>query len=253
MLDYSLVPAGLMVMLGYHIWLLFLILKHPNKTVIGVNSVSRRYWVRAMMEDTSKNGVLSVQTLRNNIMASSVLASACIMLSSAMAVLMNGKYGERPVGVVFGDKTALGISIKCFAILLCLLLSFLLNLQSIRYLSLASILINVPKFKNSGRMQLQQQPYNCLMISNVEYVGATVNRGSYFWSLGLRAFYFSFPLFLWIFGPIPMFLSSLLLVLMLYLVDISFETAACPFEEIHPAAGNTPDQPPPPAAAAFIL
>ena len=48
--------------------------------------------------------------------------------------------------------------------------------------------------------------------------------GSYFWSLGLRVFYFSFPLFLWIFGPIPMFLSSIVLLLMLYSVDVGFES-----------------------------
>lgn len=52
-------------------------------------------------------------------------------------------------------------------------------------------------------------------------MATTVNRGSYFWSLGLRAFYFSFPLFLWIFGPVPMFSSSFLLVFVLYFLDVS--------------------------------
>lgn len=55
------------------------------------------------------------------------------------------------------------------------------------------------------------------------YVGRALNKGSYFWSLGLRAFYFSFPLFLWIFGPIPLFCCSLFLVFMLYFLDITFE------------------------------
>lgn len=56
-----------------------------------------------------------------------------------------------------------------------------------------------------------------------EYVAATVNRGSYFWSLGLRAFYFSFPLFMWIFGPIPMFFCCFALVFMFYFLDVTFE------------------------------
>ncbi|KAF7816601.1 uncharacterized protein G2W53_030570 [Senna tora] len=56
-----------------------------------------------------------------------------------------------------------------------------------------------------------------------DYVASAVNRGSYFWSLGLRAFYFSFPLFLWIFGPIPMFVSCVVLVFMLYFLDVTFE------------------------------
>ncbi|RVW51251.1 hypothetical protein CK203_075499 [Vitis vinifera] len=196
-LDYTLVPAGLLLMAAYHIWLLFFILNHPNKTVIGVNAFNRRFWVSAMMEDVSKNGVLAVQTLRNNMMASTVLASTAIMLSSVMAALMASKNGDRSFGVVFGDKSALGISIKYLAILVCFLLSFLLNVQSIRYYSHASILINVP-FK---KMSLSPNSHQL----TAEYVGTIVNNGCYFWSLGLRAFYFSIPLFLWLFGPIPMF------------------------------------------------
>ena len=49
-LDYILVPSGLLVMVAYHMWLLHRIVKHPNNTVIGINTVTRRYWVRAMME-----------------------------------------------------------------------------------------------------------------------------------------------------------------------------------------------------------
>ena len=149
-------------------------------------------------------------------MASTVLASTAIMLSSVMAALMSSRNGDRSFGVVFGDKTALGISIKYLSILCCFLCSFLLNVQSIRYYSHASILINVP-FK---KMALPPHSHHL----TAEYVGATINRGSYFWSLGLRAFYFSCPLFLWLFGPIPMFLSSLLLVSMLYFLDFTFQS-----------------------------
>ncbi|KAL7213966.1 hypothetical protein ACSBR1_026401 [Camellia fascicularis] len=56
-----------------------------------------------------------------------------------------------------------------------------------------------------------------------EYVGRTVNKGSYLWSLGLRAFYFSFSLFLWIFGPIPMFLSCPVLVFLFYFLDFIYD------------------------------
>ena len=181
----------------------------------------------------SKNGVLSVQTMRNSIMAPSVLASACIMLCSAMAVFMSGKYGDRSLGIVFGDKTPLSISIKCFAILVCFLTSFFMNVQSIRYFSLASILINVPLKKIPPH---HHHSHNHL---TVEYVGSVVNTGSYCWSLAQRAFYFSFPLFLWIFGPIPMFFSCIFLLLMLFLVDIRFQSGwplgLSGLDEIHPA------------------
>lgn len=214
-LDYVLVPTGLLIMVSYHIWLLHRVIKSPSKTVMGVNAVNRKMWVKSMMEDIPKNGILAVQTLRNNIMASTLLASTAIMLSSLIGVLMTGGSGNHSWFFVFGDKSPLGFSIKFFLILVCFLISFLSNVQSIRYYSHASILINVPYQKIF--------PLESLQRVTSEYVASTVNKGSYFWSLGLRGFYFSFPLFLWIFGPIPMFLSSCLLVIMLYFLDVNFD------------------------------
>ncbi|XP_027160911.1 uncharacterized protein LOC113761923 [Coffea eugenioides] len=232
-LDYVLVPVGLGGMLVYHVWLFHQIVKLPTSTVIGINAINRRFWVQAMMKDASKNGVLAVQTLRNNIMASTLLASTAIMLSSVIAVLMTGMSrqwgGEHdhepdsssssPTGMWFldvvGDKSQLAFSIKYFSILVCFLVAFLFNVQSIRYYSHASILINVPTDHHP-----RQAHHYCV---TPDYVAATVNRGSYFWSLGLRAFYFSFPLFFWIFGPIPMFLCCVLLVFLLYFLDLTLD------------------------------
>lgn len=49
-LDYVLVPAGLVALLAYHAWLLHRVVRYPNKTIIGVNAINRRFWVQAMME-----------------------------------------------------------------------------------------------------------------------------------------------------------------------------------------------------------
>ncbi|XVF37609.1 hypothetical protein REPUB_Repub20aG0024200 [Reevesia pubescens] len=214
-LDCILVPIGILTMVAYHIWLLHKIINHPTNTIIGVNAISRRFWVHSMMEDVGKNGVLAVQTLRNNIMASTVLASTAIMLSSLIALLMTGGAGDKSALLDFGDKSKKAFSIKYFSILVCFMGVFLLNVQSIRYYSHASILINLP-FK---KMYSEQSHRNL----TAEYVATTVNRGSYFWSLGLRGFYFSLPLFLWIFGPIPMVVSCFALVFMLYFLDVNVE------------------------------
>ncbi|CAI9087017.1 OLC1v1020970C1 [Oldenlandia corymbosa var. corymbosa] len=231
-LDYVLVPTGLVAMVAYHIWLLHRIMYRPATTVIGINAVNRRLWVRAMMEDPGKTGVLAVQTLRNNIMASTLLASTAIMLSSLIAVLMTGLGGggtgtsgssTTTMGLffVYGDKSLLGFSIKFFCILVCFLLAFLFNVQSIRYYSHASILINVPPPPSPPHNHINKKNHLLRHRVTTEYVSTTVNRGSYFWSLGLRTFYFSFPLFLWMFGPIPMFLSCLVLVCLLYFLDVA--------------------------------
>ncbi|KAG9155757.1 hypothetical protein Leryth_004026 [Lithospermum erythrorhizon] len=209
-------------MVSYHIWLLYQIRNNPTRTIVGINAVNRRLWVTAMMEDVSKNGVLSVQTLRNNIMASTLLASTAIMLSSLIAVLMasGGRVDRASIAFIYGDRSSFGFSIKFFSILVCFLVAFLLNVQSIRYYSHASILINVPP----PHKRIIKPLLN--IAATAEYVGRTVNRGSYFWSLGLRAFYFSFPLFLWLFGPIPMFSCCLVLVVLLYFLDVTFDFCA---------------------------
>ncbi|KAM0841808.1 hypothetical protein ACQ4PT_058770 [Festuca glaucescens] len=217
-LDYVLVPLGLALMVGYHAWLLLRIRRRPATTVIGVNSINRRIWVRHIMEEPSgKHAVLAVQTIRNNIMASTLLASTAITLSSLIAVLMSG--GSRGGGgggllpgapLVVGATGEAALSAKFFAILVCFLVAFLLNLQSIRYYSHTSTLVNVPlrahRLRRPGLV--------------VDYVTGTLNRGSYFWSLGVRAFYFSCPVFLWLFGPIPMFAACTAMVCALYFLDV---------------------------------
>lgn len=48
-LDLVLVPLALAALAGYHLWLLFTILRNPTRTVIGVNAMARKRWVAAMM------------------------------------------------------------------------------------------------------------------------------------------------------------------------------------------------------------
>ncbi|KAH7835673.1 hypothetical protein Vadar_028615 [Vaccinium darrowii] len=209
-LDYTLVAIGLLIMVGYHIWLLYQVLNHPATTAIGSYAINRRLWVSTMMQDPY-NGVLAVQTLRNNIMASTLLATMAIMLSSLIALFMSNNSSNRnPGGFVYGDTSDETQSLKFFSILLCFLVAFVFNVQSIWYYSHASQVISL-------RLENRQQG------QSHHYVGRIVNLGGYFWILGLRTFYFSLPLFLWIFGPIPAFISCVVLVPIFYLLDFTFE------------------------------
>ncbi|KAL3512212.1 hypothetical protein ACH5RR_024929 [Cinchona calisaya] len=203
--DSVLVPVGMFIFLSYHIWLLFTIIYHPRRTVVGINAESRRNWVFSMMADPLKNGVLAVQTIRNNIMASTLLATTAITLSSLISVFVSNASKSTSSKLVYGNKTSLFSSIKFFSILLCFLVAFLCHVQSIRYYAHVSFLATVPTFKDRN---------DC-----IEYVARNLNRGCFFWSLGLRAFYLSFPLFLWIFGPIPMFVCCCMMSVVLYFLD----------------------------------
>ncbi|XP_058193696.1 uncharacterized protein LOC131310601 [Rhododendron vialii] len=206
-LDYVLVPLGLAVFGMYHVWLLFSILRYPTRTVVGLNAESRHQWVFSMMSDPLKNGVLTVQTIRNNIMASTLLATTAITLCSLISVFVSNSSSSSNVSsqLIYGSKTPLVSSIKYFFLLLCFLVAFLCNVQSVRYYAHVSFLATLPT------LQAKKE--------SIEYVARSLNRGSYFWSLGLRAFYLSFPLFLWLFGPIPMFVCCCIMSFVLYFLD----------------------------------
>ncbi|EAZ22658.1 hypothetical protein OsJ_06329 [Oryza sativa Japonica Group] len=186
-LDYVLIPLGMALMVGYHAWLLLRIRRRPATTVIGVNAINRRIWVRHIMELPHRHP----HVLRRR------------------AAAADGLLPGAPLVVGAAGETAL--SVKFFAILVCFLVAFLLNVQSIRYYSHTSTLVNVPV----RLIQRRRRPGLA-----VDYVTATLNRGSYFWSLGARAFYFSCPVFLWLFGPIPMFAACAAMVCALYFLDV---------------------------------
>ncbi|KAJ9173993.1 hypothetical protein P3X46_017071 [Hevea brasiliensis] len=163
-LDYVLVPMGMLVLGIYHSWLLFTIHKYPRRTVIGINADSRHQWVHAIMTDPLKNGVLAVQTMRNNIMASTLLATTAITLSSLISVFVSStsNSGNTASQILYGNKSSIVSSIKYFSILLCFLVAFLCNVQSIRYYAHVSFLATVPT--SVGKKD------------SIEYVARNLNR-----------------------------------------------------------------------------
>ncbi|XP_014503493.1 uncharacterized protein LOC106763837 [Vigna radiata var. radiata] len=199
-LDFVLVPLGLLVFLMYHIWLVYSIVHNPLRTVIGLNAESRHQWVLAMMSEPMKNGVLAVQTIRNNIMASTLLSTTAITLSSLIGIFASSTWSNDEPIIPFGDS-----SIKHISVTICFLIAFLCNVQSIRYYCHVSFLITAPTLRDKREY--------------MEYIAVTLNRGSHAWSIGLRAFYLSFAFFLWIYGPIPMFACCCLTSLVLFFLD----------------------------------
>ncbi|CAL4955122.1 unnamed protein product [Urochloa decumbens] len=217
-LDLVLVPLALAALVGYHLWLLYAILRHPTRTVIGLNAIARKRWVAAMMANTEKNGVLAVQTLRNNIMASTVLATTAITLVSVISVFIgvtspssasSSSSKQAAPRLVYGSKAGEVFAAKYLAVSLCFMLAFVCNVQAIRLYAHASFLLG----------GLPPGPGEETREEFAAYVARTVNRGSYAWSLGLRAFYVSLALFLWTFGPIPMLACSVLMCGLLYFLD----------------------------------
>ncbi|CAI5458634.1 unnamed protein product [Closterium sp. Yama58-4] len=209
-LDVVLVPVGLAVLLLYNIVLYMRVKRNPMKTVIGVNHLNRRAWVYSIMKDVDKKSILAVQTLRNHIMASTLLATTAIILSSGIAAFITSAATADVKASVFavtlGSRAPAVVAVKFISIFLCFLFAFVCHVQSIRYTNHVNFLINIPLGPQAQGL-------------SPDYVAAVLAHGSNFYTIGTRAFYCAFPLLLWLFGPIPMLLSSLLLVVMLYHFD----------------------------------
>ncbi|KAI4341512.1 hypothetical protein MLD38_026226 [Melastoma candidum] len=91
---------------NYHSWLIFQILLHPT---IGFDTEFGHQWVLSLMSIKQlKNGVLAVQMIRNNIMASTLLAMTSITLSSLIGVFVSSTSDPRKSAarLVYGNKSS---------------------------------------------------------------------------------------------------------------------------------------------------
>ena len=190
----------------YHVHYYFLVKHSPMQTAVGITRYLRTFWVETVMEQ--KRDILAVQTLRNWVMASSFLASTSILIGLGMLsyIFQHKSISELPF-----SYDLIMDSLKNFDILKILLLFMIFSFAffnftlSIRYYNHVNFMINVPLDRDE-------------MIT-VGYVTTTLNLGMIHYTLGMRAYYLSGPFFLWLFGPIWMFLGSILLLIVLYKID----------------------------------
>ncbi|KAL5730558.1 hypothetical protein ACHQM5_003363 [Ranunculus cassubicifolius] len=213
-MDIILVPCGMLLMLAYHLFLLYRIIRYPHTTVIGYENHNKRAWVERMMQlDLQETGI-ALTVISGNISASTYLASLSIGLSSLIGAWVGSSSNNIFMSsLVYGDTSSSTITLKYISLLSSFLCAFACFIHSTRYYVHANFLISTPNTDIP-----------------VKYVEMAVIRGSYFWSLGLRALYFATTLLLWIFGPIPMLTSSVCLVILLHFMD----TNSIPLHQYQP-------------------
>ncbi|KAK7269005.1 hypothetical protein RIF29_21720 [Crotalaria pallida] len=211
-LDILLVPLGLMMTIGYHVWLWHKVRTQPSSTIIGINAHGRRFWVPAMMKDIEKKNILAVQTLRNMIMGSTLMATTSILLSAGLAAVISSTYSvKKPLNdAVYGAHGEFMVALKYVALLTLFLFSFFCHTLSIRFLNQVAILICTP------------QDVTSLVTS--EYLTELLEKGTILNTVGNRLFYSALPLVLWIFGPVLVFLCSAAMLPVLYNLDFVFES-----------------------------
>ncbi|XP_042521168.1 uncharacterized protein LOC122094431 [Macadamia integrifolia] len=202
-LDIFLVPAGLIIMFSYHLFLLYRILTAPQTTVIGYENHNKMAWVERMMMADLKDMGLALQVISSNESAATFLASISITLGSLIGTWFGSSSNNLLINkLIYGDTSPSTTSLKYITLLSFFLIAFASFVQSARYFVHANFLISTPH---------TDMP--------VKYVQLAVIRGSNFCSLGLRALYFATTLLLWIFGPIPMVVASVAMVIILNFLD----------------------------------
>ncbi|OVA00012.1 Protein of unknown function DUF599 [Macleaya cordata] len=215
-LDVILVPCGLALMFGYHLFLLYRIIRYPHTTVIGYENHNKKAWVERMMQADSdmKDTGIALNVISSNIGAATYLASLSIGLSSLIGAWVGSSSNNIFMSnLIYGDRSSSTITIKYISLLSCFLLAFASFIQSTRYFVHANFLMSTPNTDIP-----------------VKYVEMAVIRGSNSWSIGLRALYFATTLLLWIFGPIPMLVSSVFMVCLLHFLD----TNSIPLHQYRP-------------------
>ncbi|XVF18767.1 hypothetical protein REPUB_Repub11eG0051700 [Reevesia pubescens] len=215
-LDLVLVPSGLLIMSTYHVFLVYRCLKFPETTVIGYENHFKKAWVERMLQIEAKDRGLSLTTINSTISASIFLATISLTLSSIIGTwLADSTHNLFTKSLIYGNTNSSIISVKYIGLLICFLVAFGSFLQCVRNFVHASFLITMPNADIP-----------------VSYVQKAVIRGSACWSVGLRAIYFATTLLLWIFGPIPMFVASVVMVMILHMLDRN----VTPFHKFEPAA-----------------
>ena len=200
------VVSTAVVFIIYHMHLYKKVRRAPLTTAIGITNHARHLWVEGVITD--KRDILAVQTLRNQVMATTFLASTAILicLGSFSAAFRPGVFLEVSHALnLLGTKTETLWMFKLMLLGIIFFVTFFNFTLSIRYNNHAGFMINT----------FQQ---NDATVS-AEAVTQVLNHGALHYTIGMRGFYISVPLALWLFGPSWMLVASLILVIVLYRLD----------------------------------
>jgi len=193
---------------GYQIRLQHRIQRNPTITVQGMNAQARAAWVRRVMTEKGME-VMAVQTFRNSTMAATLMASTAVLLIFG---ILNMMVSADKIGPVFHSLNTWGAHaplLWIFKLMLALVdffIAFFSFSLAVRGYHHAGYLVNVPMDRVDHGV-------------TVDRVIHLMNRTGQYYSTGMRTYYFSVPLVLWLFGPLWMLISTLALLAVLNHLD----------------------------------
>lgn len=180
-----------------------------------------------LLQDIDKKNILAIQTLRNNIMGSTLMATTSILLCAGLAAVISSTYSvKRPLNdIVYGAHGEFVVALKYVTLLTIFVLSFLCHTLSIGFLNEVSVLVCAPLVLE-GEDEDEESSLASAVVT-LDYVCELLEKGSVLNTVGNRLFYAALPLLLWTFGPVLVFLSYFAMVSVLYNLDFVCSRKSC--------------------------
>lgn len=202
--DFIALILAVAMIAGYRIHLRRLARRNPSAVFSTAASQARFAWVETVMADHG-DSLLAVQTLRNTTMAASLLAStATLLMVGVLTLTGQAKSLEDTWHVlnIFGTRGPTLWLIKLLCMLLMLFYAFFNFVNSIRVTNHVGYMLSI-------RQTFERTHLTHTMIAS------QLDRGSEFFSAGVRAYYYLVPLVFWLFGPLYMVVATAILVFLL--------------------------------------
>lgn len=196
------------IVAAYYGFLNMKVRANSTYTIHGVNALARSLWVEHIMRNPGKD-VMAVQTMRNFIMGSSLMASTAALLIIGTLTLSgqaeNIAQNWHVLSLKGSFATELWI-IKVMFLLVDFIVAFFAFAMSVRLANHVVFMVNVPD-------------HNAHHNLSPKAVARRLHRAGNMFAIGMRAFFFAVPLVFWLFGPYFLLLSSVGLVVALYHLD----------------------------------
>jgi uncharacterized membrane protein len=197
----------LTIAIGYYVLFTLWMRARPESFLQGRMSWYRHRWIRLIYDRC--DGILAVQTYRNQLMSASFLASTAILVDLGLLTLLG--LPRQTASFLYGDpadpvaEAWLTVKVVIMIGLYSLnFLSFAVCIRDLNYLSVLSALYGTDDQETEG------------VLLHVE---STLDAVAINYTRGLRGYYFGLPLFLWLLSPYLMMISTVAVLCLLYVRD----------------------------------
>jgi len=204
--EWALPLLSLLLIGTYHLYLFWEVKNRSDRTLIGMSNHLRHLWVQSIIDE--RRDLLAVQTLRNWTMAATFLASTAVLIWLAMIHVTFSNL-ESPTLIhtlrYLGKESDHLWQLKWVSLMVLFFFTFVNFTLAVRHFNHVGFLINIPP-ESDERL-------------SVDFVAYRLNRGATHHTVGMRGYYLSVPLVLWLFSAWWLLIGTLVLLWLLYKLD----------------------------------